>query len=88
MITQSAILHVPSGQIFLGRRHHNIIRDIVTSGFAPRVGRPDFEQGFVDENGKYFSRELAREHFLACGQVPYRGGENLHATLLFSEDLY
>lgn len=50
--------------------------------------KDDFEsnqndQGFLDENGLFYSRVEARLHALMCKQI-----ENTEYTALYSEDLY
>ena len=62
-------------------RHHDVIRLMSKEGI-PASGMHD--QGFVDSNAGFVSREAARTIALFEGQVERTG----HATELFSEDLW
>jgi hypothetical protein len=80
MIKYSAIKI--NGRIFKGISHEEIIYDLVVN---KKASLPlDGEQGFIDEKGKFLSREDAATHALACGQI-----EKLKfcTSRLFSEDL-
>jgi hypothetical protein len=78
MIVSAAIM---KGQtIFTGRRHADIIASAMGGFFK------NCKQGFVDENGKFYNRQEAAKHALACKQI-----DKLHYGTsgdLFSEDLY
>jgi hypothetical protein len=79
-IKESAIIH--KGVVWTGRRHHNIIADIVSkTGDRPVTG----EQGFVTEDGEFVNREDAAKIALSNGQVKEL---KFNSKLLFSEDLY
>ena len=74
-----------NGIVFTGLRHGHIIRDMVGCGFL-KDPKEDYvyteEQGFVDNHGKYWSREDARDVAVEAGQV-----DSTHGTL-YSEDLW
>ena len=66
-IKEAAIMH--DGQIWTGRRHHNVIKKIVDQlgrEVAPILG----EQGFVTECGKFLSREDAAKVAFKAGLIP------------------
>jgi hypothetical protein len=84
MVVQSAIRL--DGVVYVGRRHNDILRSAAEHGLGfggLRMG----EQGFVDEAGRFLTRQEARAHFIACGQVPAHG-ELHHSDRLDSSDLY
>lgn len=72
------------GVVFTGLRHGHIIRDMVECGFLTDIKKPVLqeEQGFVDTNGIYLSREAARVYAIKSKQV-----QPNHGTL-YSEDLW
>lgn len=80
MITKSAIRI--DGKIFTGTSHREIIYDIVTKKKAKLP--LDGEQGFMNDRGKFLSREDAAIEALACGQITEL---KYCTTRLFSEDL-
>lgn len=77
-IKESAIWF--NGEVFTGRRHHNIIKDMVEKhGIKPPISG---YQGFVTEDGHFVSRE-------AGARIAYEAGQIKNPTTrLFSEDLY
>jgi len=84
MIVKSAILL--NDIIYIGHRHHNILHSAEERGLG-FGGLKLGEQGFVDENGNFLTREEALKHFIESKQIPFRG-KFTHRTMLFSEDLY
>lgn len=74
-----------NGIVFTGVRHGHIIRDMVAVGFLSDI-KKDYvsgdEQGFIDNNGIYVSREHARTIAIHSGQI-----KPDHGTL-YSEDLW
>jgi hypothetical protein len=78
-IKEAAILR--DGQVWTGRRHHEVIRKIVET-FGPSVAPVQGEQGFVTECGKFIGRLDAARVAFEAGQIPFLKKE------LFSEDLY
>ncbi len=97
MITRVAILDKTTGEIFTGyekHRHHDIIqRNTVETKDLPwgYFKGANFEQGFIDENGKFYNREDGARHALECGQVE-TGKANIRCVFegkrLFSENLW
>ncbi len=73
------------GVVFTGVRHGYIIKSMVDVGFLKDV-KKDYvqpsEQGFVDNENNYLSREEAREVAIKSGQI-----KDSHGTL-YSEDLW
>lgn len=48
----------------------------------------DYEQGFIDQWGKFMNREEALAVATAAGQINVRRPKTFPETELFSEDLY
>ena len=61
-----------------GERHHHLLNDKSRPFGFLKSG----EQGFVDEEGHFYTRSEAAMHAFACKQIPMP-----HAKL-FSEDLW
>ena len=70
-------------KVMTGVRHGHIIKDIVELGLIkdPEIVLSS-QQGFIDQYGKYYSREKARDVAIAAKQV-----KPDHGTL-YSEDLW
>lgn len=87
-IVCAAIRNKHTGLIVCGARHfdeimHNTLKAIAGLASDELDGWVDADQGFIDQFGKYLSREEANKIVLQTGQcVP-----ELPNTL-FSEDLY
>lgn len=66
----------------------NVIRDL-GQDLGQIVTKDDIEQGFLDHNGKFYSREAAYTIAKNCGQLSATTLANKHGSQeLFSEDLY
>lgn len=80
MIIASAILW--EDKIYTGKRHCNIISDMVTKhGIKPPIKG---KQGFIDENGNFLDRKTAAKIAIETKQI-----EKLNwPPLLYSEDLW
>lgn len=65
-------------------RHHHVIRKIVDETGADTVDND--EQGFLDESGRFLSREQALTSARLHGQV--KDLNDIRAGQLFSEDLW
>lgn len=72
------------GVVFTGDRHGHIIKQMVTVGFLTDMTHPVLfdEQGFIDSQGKYWSRDEAWKIAYEAGQITEG-----HGTL-YSEDLW
>lgn len=71
-----------NGNIYTGRRHGEIIKDMVDNHGLPKpiIG----EQGFINELGEFVDRLTAAKLALESGQI-----KELHwPPYLYSEDLY
>lgn len=78
-IKQAAILY--RGIIYTGKRHHNIITEMVNvHGIEPPIST--LNQGFVTDEGKFVSRKEAAEIAFKAGQI------SKQRERLYSEDLY
>lgn len=81
-----AALKLPNGTLILGARHYDqaMINTARLLGFD-RIPNP--EQGFIDQHGKFLTREEAWPIACASHQVIRRVGGNDQGQL-FSENLY
>ena len=90
MIVKAAIkVYTPTTKEFVitGWRHSYIFDSLATAGIYASTDKT--EQGFVDEEGKFYTREEAYEHAVACGQIEdERGFGETYAVRLVSEDLW
>lgn len=84
-INQSAIRRTSDGRIWTGKRHSNIIREIVSTGQAKSVRTPEFEQGFVTDQGEFVDR---REALLIATQRRQIRQNARPGGMLTSEDIY
>ena len=67
-----------------GLAQHNTLHEL---GWV--VNKEDVEQGFLDHNGKFYSRTAAYTIAKQCGQLSATTLANKHGSQeLFSEDLY
>lgn len=79
MIVAAAIKY--DGKIFSGKRHNDVFAKLIELGYKrPIVG----VQGFVDEDGKFYTREEAAKDVIESGQLK----KIEWPPLLYSEDLY
>ena len=67
-------------------RHHHIIWHIADKLCINNVDASEDDQGFLDEDGNYLTREQALERALETNQV--KDINNIRAGILFSEDLW
>lgn len=88
-----AALRSSDGDVLLGVRHYS--RDMHSQIQARKDGAKfrgclDDNQGFVDQNGIFMSREEAYQVALAANQIAYplACGEGLDGKKLYSEGLY
>lgn len=82
----AALCHPLNGITFEGRRHHEIIADMVKKGFTPDFIR-DFEQGFIVTHedypfdGYFITRDEATE-------IAQKNKFSMIGSILTSEDLW
>lgn len=79
--------------IVCSARHHDPVMNaqIRVLMEADEIGthkRGDYEQGFIDQWGKFMTREEALAVATAAGQINVRRPKTFPETELFSEDLY
>ena len=55
--------------VLCASRHGDVWEQLDALGFEPRKGYEELEQGFIDHNNNFLTREEAYEHAKACGQV-------------------
>ena len=88
-----AAIRAADGEILLGIRHYStdMHRQIEQRRDGAKFAhRMDSDQGFVDQFGKYLTREEAYQVAQANGQItrPHACGEGLDGPKLYSEGLY
>jgi hypothetical protein len=81
MITAAAILR--EGKAYTGRRHANVFQDGTPVHGLPFGAFKNCEQGFVDEDGKFYSRDEAAVEALKCHQI-----DSIPRGVFLSEDLW
>lgn len=70
-------------------RHHDVIRKIVEETGCERVDAdPKFGYGFVDENGKLFTRKAAWHEAVKHKQLLPRAPTDHRGGTLYSEDVW
>lgn len=79
--------------VLCGARHGDIFLQMKLLGFEAKKGYTELEQGFIDQDNRFYTRQEAFEHAKACGQLCLKivrdrenggvGGKNL-----ISEDLW
>jgi len=79
MIVAAAIKH--DGIVFTGARHNEIIHYLIQLGYQKPI--PNNEQGFIDDNGKYWNRHQSRVLAKRSNQLNWD-----HRRVLTSEDLW
>lgn len=80
MIERVAI-KMEDGRLYVGKpkeRHHHLLNNKDRPIGVLKLG----EQGFVDENGKFYNRQEAAKHAFDCKQI------SIEKSTLFSEDLW
>ena len=88
LVVCAAIRRKDTGEIIVSARHYDpIMRAIINRDSAERYNLWfTAEQGFIDNHGKFLTREEARVIATAQGQIRRRcGGDEFR---LFSENLY
>jgi len=65
------------------RRHHDLIHNL-NMVYPSVMHAHDVQQGFVDQDGKFYNRTEAAEHAMACGQIDWLNWP----PELYSEDLW
>lgn len=92
-IVCAANRHRDSGLIIAGARHWDpVMRGMVnrlssSSGLKPDWGA--YDQGFIDQHGKWYTRTEAWVVAQANGQVKRRvGGDTADGGTLYSESIY
>ena len=98
MILASAIkFHIEATDkdvILCGCRHGDVFMQLPALGFKPHEGYKEIEQGFIDNNGNFLTREQAFEHAKQCGQISSKiayerdHGEGVGGKRMISEDLW
>ena len=98
MILASAIkFHIEATDkdvVLCGYRHGDIFMQLPALGFEPHKGYTEIEQGFIDYNNNFLTREEVYEHAKQCGQISSKisysrdHGESIGGKDMISEDLW
>lgn len=82
-VTQACLMELTTKKLYQGSNHGDIaVRLVQNNGISPNQLKARFVEGFIDEAGKFLTREEAHARFIACGQ-----GQPKHPTQLYSYDL-
>ena len=89
----SAAIRATDGTVLIGIRHYSRdMHDQIAARFDGEKfkHRHDEDQGFVDQHGRYLTREQAYKVAEAAGQIAYPDacGKGLAGPKLYSEGLY
>jgi len=87
MIKEAAIQRKSDGKVWTGSRHGNVISAIVAETGIRPVGRADFIQGFITDDGEFVDRFEAFKIAVECKQIR-NPDDPWAAPTLMSEDLY
>ena len=77
--------------VLCGVRHGDIFSQLKSLGFEPHKGYKEIEQGFIDHNNNFLTREEAYKHAKEIGQLCCRivhDRETTYGVELISEDLW
>jgi hypothetical protein len=81
-----AAIRNKSGRIICGARHYDGVMHSQILASNDDWTKSDVEQGFIDQRGRFLTRQEAFAIATATGQIKYRvGGDK---GKLFSENLY
>lgn len=88
-----AAIRAADGEVLLGIRHYSadMHRQIEQRRDGAKfTHRHDEDQGFVDQHGRFLTREEAYQVAMAAEQItrPHACGEGLNGMKLYSEGLY
>ncbi len=70
--------------ILCGCRHGDIFAQLEPLGFEPHKGYKWLEQGFIDQDNKFYTRAEAFTHAKECGQIK----TDKERGTIYSEDIY
>jgi hypothetical protein len=87
LIKEAAIQRKSDGRIWTGRRHGNVIHQIISDGHAETIKHSEFIQGFITDDGKFVDRHEAFKIAVECKQLLNPKNPWASPTLM-SEDLY
>lgn len=87
-IVCAAIRNKRDGSLILGPRHFDsVMRDAIKE--SKRMTWNNADQGFIDQQGKFLTREEAYIVATAAGQIIKQvGGDTVNGGTLHSENLY
>lgn len=86
IVVCAANRHLETGDIILGVRHFDKLMHMQIVNSIVRLNWEESEQGFVNQRGKFLTREQAWIVAEKAGQIAYRCGGD--GKRLYSENLY
>ena len=85
MIKEAAIMRVSDSKVWIGKRHCNIIHDIVLELNIHPIGLPEFIQGFITHEFVFVDRQEAWKIAVEYDQLI---NKSCNRGYLMSEDIY
>ena len=84
-----AAVRYPDGKKLVGPRHFDYTMLLQHQALKIQFEEDESEKGFLDQEGKYYTRQEAWTLAEKNGQILYRTpGDDAHGGTLFSENLY
>lgn len=84
-----AAVRYPDGKMLVGPRHLDYVMLLQFQALKIQFEEKDATMGFVDQDGKFYTRQEAWKLAEANGQILYRiPADQQHGGTLFSENLY
>ncbi len=87
MIKEAAIQRKVDGKVWTGRRHGDVIHQIISECPGKTITHAEFTQGFVTYGGTFVDRHEAFKIAVAYNQLLNKEDPRIAPTLI-SEDLY
>lgn len=91
MITKAAMrIYDKQRQIEMcltGHRHHDILNNLREMGYENGLDYIILEQGFMDDDGQFLSREDAWDEAYKCGQLKWKK-HSINDYTLYTADLW
>lgn len=81
-----AAIRCPDGSLLVGPRHFDAVMLAQYRALKLKFEESESTAGFLDQDGKFMTRETAYLVAVAAGQIDKRSGTAVER--LFSEDLY
>lgn len=84
-----AAVRYPGGEMLVGPRHFDYVMLLQYRALRIQYEEDESEKGFVDQEGKFYTRQEAWRLAQETQQIRHRvSGDEAHGGTLFSENLY